>query len=86
MFRQIARNGNRQGDFLRASADPDIITAFGQFSMTGFLFEDIVLFSLMVLVVSWLLSGLFGWIFMAWLFVPVSVLRWLLTVIRRRRL
>jgi hypothetical protein len=64
---------------------PDVITAFGQICMTGFLYEDIVLFSLMLLVVSWIISGLLGWIFMVWLFIPVSVLRWVLTVIRRRR-
>ena len=53
--------------------------------MTGYLLEDIILFTLAIYVVVWAVGGLLGWIFMFWLFLPAAALRWLQSAIRRFR-
>ena len=38
--------------------------------MTGHLFGDLVILAVAVIVVSWLISALFGWIYLLWLLLP----------------
>ena len=38
--------------------------------MTGHLFGDVVVVSVAVIVVSWLVSALFGWFYLLWLLLP----------------
>ena len=54
--------------------------------MTGHLLGDLVLLAVAAIVLSWLTSALIGWIYLAWLFLPVrSVRRRISALLRRDR-
>lgn len=40
--------------------------------MTGHLLSDLVLFAVGLIVVTWMASALFGWIYFAWTILPMT--------------
>ena len=42
--------------------------------MTGHFLSDVVLLMVCVIVLTWLFSALFGWMYLAWLLLPTTTL------------
>ena len=53
-------------------------------AMTGHLLGDIVVFAVGLIVVSWVMSALFGWIYFAWTMRPMTALGKRVALLLRR--
>lgn len=52
--------------------------------MTGHILGDAVLISVGAIVLTWVVSALFGWIYLAWLILPTTTLARRISAIIRR--